>query len=729
MRASLRALVVASLVLVAPTAARAQSSSLLSEAGPAAWRTPHAVYGAALRVAPGSDDASAAREVLARHGSALGLSPGALTLVRRTEAHGYVVVELAPVVQGLAVRGAPVVVRRRPDGAVDLVDVTPLPELRSPWPGAVSLERAGAVAVQAAPFARASVLSAELVPLVHEQSVVAAVEVELAGPGRADRARAYVDASTLGSLYVVPLGLDALGRVFPHNPTSDAMVTMDLPLVDLPASATTLDGSHLRVESCDQTSAMCAGSLARATADVDGNFLYDPDLRAYDDAFAEVSAYYHGSLAVAYFDTAHSFTWTCGSATRMDVAVNYSDAPHVPYENAMFIPGSRSTCGQLVFGQGALHDYAYDGDVVYHEYGHAVTDAISMLGFFATGPSDNYQPLGINEGTSDYWAATIQGDPLVGESIGSVEGFMGSLRGLEDMVVCPNDLIGEGHMDGRIWSGFGWAMRTILGPERSDPIWYTTMATLSGGVTLAQGTNTVLTTVASEVAAGHVTTDEQTMIMDAATTRGLPDCTMFVPIDDGESRSGYSGNAFVTGGLSHGLAPLQYTLTIPPDVVDVEIDVGHATLNAQANVHFMTGGPVRATGSRITSQLSVPTGRIGTARFTLAQGLTPCTTLYVGVESIDLRTNGETLFSIVARVNTTHMTRNCPPPRPDAGPPHDAGTDAALVADAGPDGSTDAPPAGGGCGCSVPGSDPRRMPWVAAILALPLLAARRRRAP
>jgi hypothetical protein len=704
MRAWLSASVLASIALLAPRV-HAQTR-------------PDAVA-LAIPTTQGLTAEDAARDALVREGARFGLEPGPLVLVRVVDAHGYTIVELARLVHGGAVSGAPVVVRLRPDRVIDLIRVAPMPSVVRAWPAAPSLADARDVATAAAPFAPARVLDARLLPLVHDDAVIAAFEIELAG-GRTERARAWVDASSLALLWLEERTLDALGRVYPRNPTSDAMTTMDLPLTDL-TSSTNLTGTHLIVESCDQLTAMCNGSIARAVADASGDFLYDPMPHAYDDAFAEVSAYFHGSIAVDYFHTSHDFTWTCSPGNvRMDVLVNYTDTPHAPYENAMFVPGSRTSCGTLVFGQGSIHDYAYDGDVVYHEYGHAVTDQISALGFFATGPSDNYQPLAINEGTSDYWAATIQGDPLIGESIGSVEGFMGSLRGLEDSVVCPADLFGEGHSDGRIWSSFGWTMRTILGAMRADAIWYTTMASLSGGVTLAQATSTVLATVASEVAMGHVTTDEQTMIMAAATARGLPDCTMFVPLDHGVATTGYSGNSFVTTGLSHGLAPLQYTLQIPSDVTDVEIDVGHPTVAGATTVHFMNGIPVRASGSRVTSAHSQAIGRLGTATYSLADGLTPCSTLYVGLETTDIRTAGESLYSIVARVNTTHETRACPAPRPDAGPMvRDAGQDAG---DAGSDGSV-MPPASTGCGCGV-GTRTSGTGW--ALLLLASIAMRRR---
>lgn len=703
--------------------------SVVSFGSPAlatAQQTARGLYGVAIPTAAGVSEEQAVRDVLAREGGALGLDPqDPLRVVRTQRAHDYVIVELARVVHDLPVVGAPIVVRMRPDRTVDLVTVAPMPAAIGTWPAAAPLQAAADVARATAPFPAAEAFDSAPVPLVHDDALVPAVRVELRGAARGHRARAYVDARTLTLLYVEELTLDALGRVFPQNPTNDAGVTMDLPLEAL-TSATNLDGTYLDVQSCDQVTASCGATLQRAVADASGDFLFDPMATAFDDAFSEVSAYYHGTLVVDYFRTAHAFTWSCAGNPRMDVVVNYSEAPHVGYDNAMFVPGSRSSCGTLIFGQGYMHDYAYDGDVVYHEYGHAVTDQISSLGFFANGPSDNYQPLAINEGTSDYWAAAVQGDPNIGESIGSIEGFMGSLRGLDNTLACPADLVGEGHFDGRIWSAFGWALRGVVGQTRADALWFTTMASLSGGVTLAQATSILLATVTSEVSMGHITADEQTQILAAATARGLPDCTMFVPLDGLLRLEGYSGNQFVTAGLSHGLAPLEYTIQVPPDVVDVQINIDHATINGLVNVHFNTDSPVRATSTRITSQLSVPVGRGGLASFALAQGLVPCSTLYVGVETTDIRTSGESLFGIRAIVNTTHMTRACPPPRTDAGPVmRDAGHDAGDVADGGADGGA-MPATSGGCGCRSTGAGGGR--WTLVLLGLAFVIARRRRA-
>ncbi|MCB9464561.1 MAG: immune inhibitor A [Candidatus Eisenbacteria bacterium] len=99
-------------------------------------------------------------------------------------------------------------------------------------------------------------------------------------------------------------------------------------------------------------------------------------------------------------------------------------------------------------------------DVVYHEYGHAVTE-FTYAPFSATGT--------MHEGFSDYFAATIRNDPKIGN------GFRGpgtSIRDIEIDRVWPDDLVGESHADGLIIAGALWDLRKRVGREVADHLWH-----------------------------------------------------------------------------------------------------------------------------------------------------------------------------------------------------------------------------------------------------------------
>jgi Zn-dependent metalloprotease len=94
-------------------------------------------------------------------------------------------------------------------------------------------------------------------------------------------------------------------------------------------------------------------------------------------------------------------------------------------------------------------------DVIYHEYGHGITD-------FLYRPSS---PSGAqHEGWSDYTAATITNQPLIGR------GFYGEgtyIRSVDNNMRYPEDWTGEPHNDGLIIAGALWDLREALDPRVS----------------------------------------------------------------------------------------------------------------------------------------------------------------------------------------------------------------------------------------------------------------------
>ena len=67
-------------------------------------------------------------------------------------------------------------------------------------------------------------------------------------------------------------------------------------------------------------------------------------------------------------------------------------------DNSFYSPLS----GSITYGSGGVDD-AEDGDVIVHEYGHAMQDSQSS----AFGHSLRFQPSSLAEGSSDYWAAVM----------------------------------------------------------------------------------------------------------------------------------------------------------------------------------------------------------------------------------------------------------------------------------------------------------------------------------
>ncbi|MFQ6102783.1 MAG: hypothetical protein ACE5OP_00655 [Candidatus Glassbacteria bacterium] len=86
------------------------------------------------------------------------------------------------------------------------------------------------------------------------------------------------------------------------------------------------------------------------------------------------------------------------------------------------------------------------GDVVYHEYGHGITD-------FLYGYND--PPGDLHEGNSDIVANLLTREHIIGLGF-YLNNCTSGIRDSENTLIYPDDLWGEGHHDGQIIAGFIW---------------------------------------------------------------------------------------------------------------------------------------------------------------------------------------------------------------------------------------------------------------------------------
>ena len=125
-------------------------------------------------------------------------------------------------------------------------------------------------------------------------------------------------------------------------------------------------------------------------------------------------------------------------------------------------------------GKGGVDD-AEDAEVILHEYGHAI--------HFAQGFQFSTEEAGaISEGFGDYWAVTVSEhvrsalrltaspDPCVADwdSTSYTSSVPHCLRRVDEELSYPDDLVGEVHADGEIWSRALWDVRGAIGPTRAD---------------------------------------------------------------------------------------------------------------------------------------------------------------------------------------------------------------------------------------------------------------------
>jgi zinc metalloprotease ZmpB len=190
------------------------------------------------------------------------------------------------------------------------------------------------------------------------------------------------------------------------------------------------------------------------------NFIYTRN----DDRFEQVMAYYWVTEAQKYIQSLGF-----GSTSRpinkesQDVRINQWGQ-----DNSF----SWDKHDVLRFGKGGVDD-AEDAEVILHEYGHAIQD--SQVASF--GSSEEAGSIG--EGFGDYFAVTVSNviaptsDPACvadWDSVSYTSTVPHCLRRVDRNLHYPNDLNGEVHHDGQIWSRALWDIRNALGHVMADTI-------------------------------------------------------------------------------------------------------------------------------------------------------------------------------------------------------------------------------------------------------------------
>jgi len=132
---------------------------------------------------------------------------------------------------------------------------------------------------------------------------------------------------------------------------------------------------------------------------------------------------------------------------------------------------------EIRYGKGGVDD-AEDAEVILHEYGHAIHSSQNFS--FASEEAG-----AISEGFGDYWAVTVSDvvskmlgvpelEPLPcvmdWDSTSYTSTVPHCLRRLDTNLHYPQDLNGEVHHDGQIWSRALWDIRQGLGNVKADTI-------------------------------------------------------------------------------------------------------------------------------------------------------------------------------------------------------------------------------------------------------------------
>lgn len=135
--------------------------------------------------------------------------------------------------------------------------------------------------------------------------------------------------------------------------------------------------------------------------------------------------------------------------------------------------GQRPRMQQYLFTAPAPdRDSSVDSDVVFHEYGHGISNRLIGNGSTALGGT---QSGAMGEGWSDYWATTLNNDGVMGEyvTLNTTRGIRRAAYTVPSAAVHDSyaDVCAGGcevHNDGEVWAAALWDLRTQLGAGVTD---------------------------------------------------------------------------------------------------------------------------------------------------------------------------------------------------------------------------------------------------------------------
>ncbi len=278
--------------------------------------------------------------------------------------------------------------------------------------------------------------------------------------------------------------VNGLGQVFNVNAV---VATHDPTLRDNGDAASAVPVSAYRVVTLQGLtgSGFLEGTYAASSKtkkqafDPSNSFIFDRS----NDGFSETMGYYYLDYAERYIQ---SLGFTNINNRQQVFSVN-----RLKIDNSFYAPNTQ----EISYGLGGVDD-AEDAEVILHEYGHSIQDN-QVSGFGTTLESG-----AMGEGFGDYWAGSVGAQFSGGfqdECIADWDSTSYSntnppcLRRLDGTKHYPEDVDGEVHDDGEIWSAALWQIRGSLGATRADTLILSSQFLLAKDSTFNQASNALVT--------------------------------------------------------------------------------------------------------------------------------------------------------------------------------------------------------------------------------------------
>jgi len=482
------------------------------------WGTPTAVYGTLSEPMAVSD--SSARQFLSTHAALLKLDPSlsGVTLAGSRATPMGQVYEFSQAADGVPVYGAELKVHFNREGRVVGLTNSSVPSAKlGSMSHSVGAEQAVASARSHVPAGPVDAPESGDLPLPSTKLVIYAEtgtptlawEVILYTPG--PTWQVFVHAKTravLAPARDLNRYATGTGQVFLVNAV---VATRDNTLRDHNDAASAVPPSAYRSVSLlglDGTgfldgSYASSSATKRRVSSASETFVFDRS----NDGFSETMGYYFLDYAQRYIQ---SLGFSSVNNRQQVFSVDRYKKDNSSYDS------SKKT---ITYGTGGVDD-AEDAEVIWHEYGHSIQD--NQVPGFGT----SLEAASIGEGFGDYWAGSV-GAQLSGgfqdlciadwDATSYSTTSPPCLRRLDSTKHYPENLVGDVHDDGEIWSAALWQIRTAIGAGKSDTVILQHHFLLTAGASFNQAAN-ALVTAASNL---QYTTREVNAIRSILQNRGF----------------------------------------------------------------------------------------------------------------------------------------------------------------------------------------------------------------
>jgi zinc metalloprotease ZmpB len=267
-------------------------------------------------------------------------------------------------------------------------------------------------------------------------------------------------------------GATAPAQVFAPNPVADLGIQTltDQKDADYFSADPTLAKAYHRVTLTDLdgsgtltgTYAKVISETGKAATNTGSGFVYTRD----QDQFEQTMGYYWVTEAQRYIQSL-GFGSTLPAVNKRQQLLRIDQFGG---DNSFYREGTGKLT--ITLGKGGVDD-AEDAEVIVHEYGHSVQD--NQVPGFGTTPDAG----AIGEAFGDYLAVTVSehfaptpDEPCVADwdSTSYTSTVPHCLRRVDANKHYPQDLVGEVHADGEIWSRALWDIHEALGARLADTI-------------------------------------------------------------------------------------------------------------------------------------------------------------------------------------------------------------------------------------------------------------------